>query len=290
MSDSRLVWAIVANGLLTVAQMIGGVLANSLALVADALHNLNDAASLVLALVARRIGRKPPDERRTFGYRKAPVVGALINLTTLIIVGVYLIYEATLRFFERPEIGGWIIVIVAGIALVVDTITAILTFTMSKESMNIKAAFVHNVSDAMASIGVIIAGTLILLFEWYIADLIAALLISAYILWQGGTMIGGAVRILMDSAPEGFSLSRMVEAVESADGVKDIHHVHVWHLDEERVALEAHVTIDEIPPRQMEDLKKRLKTLLHDEFQIDHATLEFEVAEADEHDRRLLVE
>lgn len=290
MSDSRLIWAIAANVLLTVAQIVFGVISNSLALVADALHNLNDAASLVLALVARRIGRRAPDKMRTFGYRKAPVVGALINLTTLIIVGLYLIYEAIMRFFEQPDIGGWIIVIVAGIALIVDIITAMLTYTMSKESMNIKAAFVHNVSDALASVGVIVAGTLIILFEWYWTDLVVTLAISAYILYQGATMIGGAIRVLMDSAPKDFSLSRMVDEVMALDRVRDIHHVHVWHLDEERVALEAHVLVDDDTTMpQVEEVKRQIEAVLHEYYHIDHATLEFEVSKADEHDRGLLV-
>lgn len=290
MSDSRLIWAIAANVLLTVAQIVGGVISNSLALIADALHNLNDATSLVLALVARKIGRRPPDQMRTFGYRKAPVVGALINLTTLIIVGLYLIYEAIMRFFEQPDVGGWIIVIVAGIALIVDIVTAVLTYTMSKESMNTKAAFVHNVSDALASVGVIVAGTLIILFQWYWTDLVVTLAISGYILYQGTTMIGGAIRVLMDSAPENFDLSRMVAHVKAIDRVRDIHHVHVWHLDEERVALEAHILVDDnTTMSQVEEVKREIKALLREHYHIEHATLEFEVSKADEHDTRLLV-
>jgi len=289
-SDSRLIWAIAVNILLTVAQIVGGVISNSLALIADALHNLNDASSLVLALVARRIGRRPPDKMRTFGYRKAPVVGALINLTTLIIVGLYLIYEAIMRFFEQSDVGGWIIVIVAGIALIVDVMTAVLTYTMSKESMNIKAAFVHNVSDGLASVGVIVAGTLIILFEWYWTDLVVTLAISAYILYQGTTMIGGAIRVLMDSAPQDFDLARMVEDVKGISRVRDIHHVHVWHLDEERVALEAHVLVDDDTTMpQVEEVKKEIKALLRVHYKIGHATLEFEASETDEHDTRLLV-
>ena len=290
MSDIRLIWAIAVNVLLTIAQIIGGVISNSLSLVADAMHNLNDAASLVLAVVARRIGRRPPDQIRTFGYRKAPVVGALINLTTLIIVGLYLIYEAVMRFFEQPEIGGWIIVIVAGIALIVDIATVMLTYAMSKESMNIKAAFIHNVSDALASVGVIVAGTLIILFQWYWADLVITLIISGYILYQGTTTIGGAIRVLMDSAPEGFDLSRMVKDVKAINRVRDIHHVHVWHLDEHRVALEAHVLVDDDTTMpQVEEVKRQIKALLREHYHIDHATLEFEASEADEHDTRFLV-
>lgn len=290
MSDSRLVWAVAVNILLTVAQIVGGVIANSLSLVADAMHNLNDAASLGLALIARRIGRKPPDEYRTFGYNKAPVIGALINLTTLIIVGLYLIYEAVARFFEKPEIGGWIVVIVAGIALIVDIITAVLTHAMSKESINIKAAYLHNVSDALASIGVMIAGTLIILFNWYVADLIATLIISFYILYQGFVMIRSSIRILMDSAPKGFSLTALVKAVTDLEGILDIHHIHIWNLDEHRTALEAHITVsNNTNIDQIEKMKNQIKAMLRNDFQIHHATLEFECEKADEHDRRLVV-
>ena len=161
--ERRLWWAVGANMLLTLAQVIGGLISGSLSLIADALHNFSDAASLLIALVAIRIGRKPPDQFKTFGYKRAETVAALINLTTLIIIGLYLCYEAVMRFINPEPVAGWTVVIVAGIALTVDLFTAVLTYSKSKSSMNIKAAFLHNVSDALASVGVIITGTLILL-------------------------------------------------------------------------------------------------------------------------------
>ena len=179
-----MVGAVLVNVLLTFAQVVGGILSGSLSLVADALHNLNDAASLGIALVARRIARRPADSRRTFGYRRAEVIGAIINLTTLIIVGLYLIYEAVSRYFDPRPIEGWVVVWVAGIALAVDIVTALLTFKLSKGNLNIRAAFIHNVSDALASVAVIVAGTLILLYDWYWADLAATVLISGYVLYQ----------------------------------------------------------------------------------------------------------
>ena len=182
--DRRLVVAISVNVLLTGAQVVGGVISGSLSLVADALHNLNDAASLGIALVARRIARRPADKVRTFGYRKAEVIGALTNTTTLIIVGLYLVYEAVARFLQPEPIDGWIVVIVASFALVVDLATALMTFSMAKETLNITAAFVHNVADALGSLVVICVGILVLVFQWYIADLIATLLLAAYILIQ----------------------------------------------------------------------------------------------------------
>lgn len=128
-------------------------------------------------MFARRIGRKLPDEFKTFDYKRAEVIAALINLTTLVIIGFYLIYQAIWRFFEPEEIDGWIVVIIAGIVLCMDGVTAILTYAMSKHSMNIKAAFLHNVSDALASVGVIIVGTLTLLYDWYWTDTVLTLII-----------------------------------------------------------------------------------------------------------------
>ena len=140
MGDRRLIAAIAANMLLTLAQVIGGIVSGSLALIADALHNFSDAASLLIAWVARKIGRQPADHFKTFGYKRAEVIAALINLVTLVIVGLYLIYEAIWRVFEPQVIEGWTVVIVAAIALVVDLITAALTYSMSKHSMNIRAS------------------------------------------------------------------------------------------------------------------------------------------------------
>ena len=147
--DRRLGLAIAVNLLLTVAQVAGGLVAGSLALIADALHNLSDAAALVLALVARRIAVRPADTDLTFGYRRAEVVGALINLTVLVLIGVYLIVQAGVRLLNPEPVTGWLVVTVAGVALVVDLITAMLTWSMARHSMNIRAAFIHNLADAL---------------------------------------------------------------------------------------------------------------------------------------------
>ena len=272
--ERRLWWAVSANILLTVAQVIGGILSGSLSLVADALHNFSDAASLLIALVAIRIGRKPPDQFKTFGYKRAETVAALINLTTLIIIGLYLCYEAIKRFITPEPVAGWTVVIVAGIALAVDVYTALLTYRQSKTSMNIKAAFLHNVTDAMASVGVIITGTLILLYGWVWTDAAMTLIISGYVLWQGFTQIPKVIHLLMEGAPDGLSLEDIRSSMEKVDGVNNVHHVHVWQLDEHRNALEAHVVLEE--SIDMDTLKIRLKKLLHDQFEIEHSTLEFE--------------
>ncbi len=275
MGDRRLGWAIAINMLLTLAQVIGGILSGSLALIADALHNFSDAASLLIAWVARRIGRQPPDLFKTFGYKRAEVIAALINLVTLVIVGLYLIYESLWRIYEPQVIEGWIVVIVASIALVIDIATAALTYSMSKNSINIRAAFLHNVSDALASLGVIVAGSLILLYDWYWTDTVLTLLIAAYVLYQAATMLPNTIHILMQGAPPDIAIEEVLKRMENITGVANVHHVHLWQLDEHNNALEAHVVIADFA--KTEQIKAALKAELEKCFEITHSTLEFEI-------------
>ena len=275
MGDRRLIWAIAINMVLTLAQVVGGILSGSLALIADALHNFSDAAALLIAWVARRVGRKPADSFKTFGYKRAEVIAALINLVTLVIVGLYLIYEALWRIYEPTSIDGWTVIVVAGVALVIDVATAILTFSMSKHSMNIRAAFLHNVSDALASAGVIVAGSLILLYGWYWTDTALTLLIAGYVLYQAATLLPKTIHILMEGTPEDISIEEVIKAMEGVRSVSNVHHVHLWQLDEHRNGLEAHVVIDDF--MDSEAIKTALKDELKQRFSIVHSTLEFEV-------------
>ena len=274
MSDARLVWAVIVNVGLTFAQIIGGVLSGSLALIADALHNFSDAASLGLALFARKIGRRPADKLMTFGYGRAEIVAALINLTTLIIVGLYLLIEAVTRYFDPQPIEGWTVVTVAGLALLIDVATAILVHKGTKGSLNIQAAFLHNVSDALASIGVIIAGTLILLYELYIADLVMTAVIAAYVLYQGFSLLPKTIKLLMGAVPDDVEFDAILHALEKVDGVRSVHHLHIWNLDEHRRALEAHLVPHSETMAEFELLKERVRARLSESFSVEHATLE----------------
>ena len=275
-SDRGLLVAVGINVLLTLAQIMGGIISGSLSLIADALHNLSDAASLGIALFARKISRKPADEFKTFGYQRAEVIAALINLTLLITISLYLIYEAIWRIVEPQVITGWIMVLVAGIALIVDTITALITYKMSKSSINMKAAFLHNLADALASIGVILAGSFILLYEWYWVDTLVTFFIAGFVLWQGLTLLPKTIHLLMEGTPEGLSSEDIKLSAEQINGVEDVHHIHVWHLDEHRIALEAHVVVTANELKEVEVIKDKLKQLLKDKFNITHSTLEFE--------------
>ncbi|MBL1141868.1 MAG: cation transporter [Proteobacteria bacterium] len=272
----RLILALFVNLVLTVVQVIGGIISGSLALVADALHNFSDAAALLIALIARKWAEKPADENRTFGYKRAELIGAMINLTTLILIGIYLLFEAVMRVFEPEPIAGWIVVIIACVALVVDVITAVLTYAMSKDSFNIRAAFLHNVADALSSVAVIIAGTLIIFYEWYIVDTICTFLIAGYVLFHGYIEIKSVIRILMQSVPADIDINEVTKRLEEIENIKEVHHLHVWELNEHERSLEAHVVITESGHQDAEIIKGQIKDILYESFHISHSTIEFE--------------
>jgi len=279
-SDGVLLWTVIVNLGLSVFEFVAGAISGSVALMADALHNTNDAAALLIAYIARKISRKGADEQYTFGYRRAELIGAMIQLTALILVGVYLVYEAVRRFFDpEPLLGGWIMA-AAGVALVVDVITAWLLWSMSKGSLNVKAAFLHNLTDAGASVAVLLGGAAILWLNWTWVDPVITLIIAGYILYMSFGMLKKTSRILMEGTPTNLSVDEIKEALQNLDGIENVHHIHVWELDEHHRALEAHVVIGEACSiEELESLKATVKTCLGKHFSIHHSTLEFESAE-----------
>ena len=276
LSDRRLLAAIVINLLLTLVEAVAGILSGSLALVADAVHNFGDVGSLLLALVARRIAHKQADERRTFGYGRAEVIGALINLTALILVAAYLVVEAVHRYFAPQEIKGWTVLVVAVIALVIDLGTAALLYSQSRHSINVRAAFLHNLTDALASIGVIVVAVMVIRWQFYLSDVLITLVISGYILWQSLKMMRTSIAVLMQSVPENIDVHELVSSVQDVDGVVDVHHVHVWQIDEHESSFEAHVVVEDCQLAQLETVKSAIKERLARCFSIGHSTLEFE--------------
>ncbi|WDE12395.1 cation diffusion facilitator family transporter [Thalassomonas haliotis] len=274
--DKRVFGAIAVNFALTLVQIIGGLVSGSLALIADAIHNLSDALALVIAFAARKIARQPANAQMTYGYGRAEVVAALINYTSLILLGVYLSYEAVLRFFNPQGVDGWLVIIIAAFALVVDLLTALLTFRLSKESMNIRAAFLHNVADALGSVAVIVAGTLILLYDWQLVDPLVTLMIAGYILWQSLTEIAPVIRILMLGSPADIDTRAVLAEVKSLPGIDSVHHLHLWQMQEHQNALDAHIVLEPEQWQRADAIKAEVKALLAKRFAIRHSTLELE--------------
>ena len=212
----------------------------------------------------------------SFGYGRAEVVAALINYTTLVVIALYLGYEGVMRALDPQPIAGWMVVSIATIALVIDLVTAALTYRLSKESMNIRAAFLHNLADALGSVAVIIAGFAVIVLGWDWVDPVVTLMIAGYILWHVYAEIGGVIRVLMLGSPPGMQTEEVIEAILKTSGVEDIHHLHLWQMEESETALQAHVLIAESDLLKQTRIKQDIKQTLLDRFGISHTTLEFE--------------
>ncbi len=270
--DGKLSFAVFINIVLTIVQIIGGLVSGSLSLIADALHNLSDAGAILIAIFARRIARKPANSQMTFGYKRAEILGALINSTTLIIVGLYLIYEALDSFINPQPIDGWIVVWIASIALLIDAVTAWLTYQSgAKNNLNLKAAFIHNISDALASVVVIIAGSLIILYQWYIVDLLATIAISLYVIYHGYSLAKQTMIILMQAVPEHFDVDKLTADLERLDMVTKVWHLHVWQLNDKEVFLEASL---EFTSAETPHALGKIKEFLKNNYDITHSTIE----------------
>ena len=223
----------------------------------------------------------------TYGYGRIEVVAALINYTTLVIVGIYLIYEGGMRMLDPPEVAGWTVVFLGAVALIVDTLTALLTYSMQKGSVNIRALFLHNLSDALASVAVVGGGALILLYDMRWVDPAITIGIALYVLYLALTEIGGPIRILMLGSPPNIDGATVIDAVELIDGVKELHHVHLWQMHEHEAALNAHVVISEDCWSRLQEVKCEIKTLIKERFGIEHSTLEFEPGERAHRDAKV---
>ena len=276
MSDKRLVFSLMLNLLLTVVEVVAGVFSGSLALIADGVHNFGDCGSFVIALVARKIGRLPSDERRTFGYRRAEIIGALINLTILAITSLYLLCEAVARLTSGHPVGGWTMVVTAGLALVINSATAALLRAGSRGNMNVRAAYLHNLADSLSSFGVVLAGIAILWFGTVWVDAVMTILVSLYVLWQSVPDMRRSIHILMEGAPADVDTEELLVAMQSVEGVAEIHHLHLWELDEHERALEAHVVVKEPHLERWPAIKLEIKSRLGERFHVHHSTLELE--------------
>ncbi|MFD2531400.1 cation diffusion facilitator family transporter [Gracilimonas halophila] len=285
--DDSSIWklwvSILLNLTITLAQVIGGIIANSLALLSDAVHNFNDSMSLVTTLVTKKIAKKGASSSKTFGYKRAEIIGAFANLITLVIVALFLIKEGIERFVDPLPIDGLTMFWVAMIGLAANLITAALLWKNSKDDINMRSAFIHILSDALSSVGVIIGGWLIIQYNWYIIDTILTLFIGSYILWHCYHMLRETIDILMEAKPENINIDELKLEMAGVDKVCDVHHIHVWRLDEHSTLLESHIVIEKEDLDEMETIKSSIKKLLHDKFEIYHSTLEFEFEPCNDH-------
>lgn len=260
----------IINMLLSVVEIVGGIIAGSVSLIGDALHNTSDAFSILIAVIAFKIGRKKADHKYTYGFKRAEIIGGFVNLILLFISGVYLIVEGIGRLISPEPIEGGIIIWVSVLALIIDAATAKLSHHGSEHNTNMRMVFLHNLADALGSVGVIISGLFVVWLNIYWIDGLVALMIAAYMIYQSVLSFPKVVNILMNAAPDGLDLAAVEKALLKIDGVRDVHHLHVWSVNENDVSLECHIVADNL------ELVQTAAKLLNKEFGITHCNIQIE--------------
>ncbi|MBW2276954.1 MAG: cation transporter [Deltaproteobacteria bacterium] len=258
-------------------EFVGGLLTNSLALLSDAAHLLTDVVAVALALVAQRLSVVPPSAKRSFGYRRLEIVAALINGLTLWVVAIFICVEAVERFYDEPEIRGGLMVGIAAAGFVAQALAAFVLSRASGESLNVKGAYIHALTDAVQSLGVIAAAVVIIATGYTLVDPIVSILIALLIVWSGGRIVVEAIHVLLEGTPPEVDLGRLARAIGETKGVHHVSDLHAWSLTTGYNALSAHVVGDEgLDATGREELARSLSELIREEFAIHHVTLQVE--------------
>jgi cobalt-zinc-cadmium efflux system protein len=259
-----------------VAEIVGGVLSNSLALLSDAGHMLTDALALGLSLFAMNLARRPATPTRTYGYHRAEIMAALANGAVLVLVSAFIFYEAAQRFSLTPSVKTPLMMAVATVGLMANVVGIVLLRSGSRRSINVKAAFWHVTGDTLSSAGVMVAAIIIWITDWYIVDPILAIIIGVVILWGAVRIVKESADILLESVPPHVKIGDVSAAVKKVEGVVDLHDVHIWTITSGIYALSAHLSIADQTVSQSCDVVTKVNAVLAESFDITHTTLQLE--------------
>lgn len=269
-SVKLLILSFAINMLLSVVEIIGGIISGSVSLIGDALHNTSDAFSILIAVIAFKIGNKKASAKYTYGFKRAEIIGGFVNLILLFISGCYLLVEGIERLINPQQIDGLLIIWISVLALIIDALTAKISHHDAHHNSNMKMVFIHNLADAFGSIGVIISGICIMWFDLYRVDGIVALLIAFYMIFQSVVSFPQIVNILMNAAPDNIDIEQVKNSLLAIKNIKNVHHLHLWCISEHNVAIECHIESDN------NDIIVEATQLLKDKFGITHCNFQVE--------------
>ncbi|MBK7707552.1 MAG: cation transporter [Acidobacteria bacterium] len=261
------------------AEAVGGWFANSLALLADAGHMFTDVAAMSLTIAAIWFASRPATPQKTFGYYRLEILSAFVNGIALVSISLFVIYEAVERFSSPPPIKGIELTLIAVGGLIVNLVCAALLHGDHQHDLNLRGAWLHVVGDALGSVAAIIAGVLIVAFGWNWADAVGSLLISLIIIYSAWNLIRESVNVLLEGTPSHINLAAVEESIRQTENVKDVHDLHVWTITSGIEALSVHIIHDDSVSQK--DLLAALRTRLHDDFGIDHLTIQMETPDDD---------
>jgi len=272
--EKRLAITFLVTLLILAAEVVGGYISNSLALLSDAGHMVTDALAIALGLLAARISKKPSDKYATFGYQRVGILAALINGLSLLVIAVFIFYESYQRLLSPPEINIPVMLVIAMLGLAGNLVMAFI-LGHSHEDLNVKSVWLHVLGDTLSSVGVILSGIIIYFTGWAYADPIVSVLIGGIIIWGGARLVRDTISIFLNLTPKGFSVEVLAKKITDMPDVVDIHDVHLWPIAHNHVAFSAHVLVDDKTLKEVEATKHTIEEMLR-ENGIDHSTLQIE--------------
>jgi cobalt-zinc-cadmium efflux system protein len=271
----NLLFSIVLNLVITAAQVIGGLLSGSLALLSDALHNFSDVLSLVFSFIAHKLSKKKASVNQTFGYKRAELIAAFVNAMTLIIVALFLIYGAIERFFNPQVIKSSLVIWLSILGIVVNGLSAFMLKKDAEKNLNMKSAYLHLFTDMLASVAVLIGGLVMKYFQWFWVDSVLTILIAFYLIIVGFDLLKTSTKMLMLFTPVHIDINEIIGEVHKIEGVGKLHHIHVWHLNDDELHLEAHLDcIEDIKMSEFNEIVSQVERILLDKFQINHINIQ----------------
>lgn len=269
---------VVLNGIITIGQFVGGIISGSLALLSDALHNLSDVISVILAYLAHRIGMRPQSQKSTFGYKRAEILAAFINAISLIAISVYLLIEAGKRFLNSKEVDYRWMLGLGILGFIANGLSVLILHHNKEENLNIRAAYLHLIGDALTSLAVIVGAVCIWLFQVYWIDPLVTVLISVYIFIHTFKILKESVGILMQFAPPEIDQQEVVRVIQEIQEICSVHHVHLWQLSDYQIYFEAHLVLSKNHSvSETHAITLKAKRLLNSRFGITHTTFQYEV-------------
>lgn len=278
----NLLISILLNIVITISQIVGGLISGSLALLSDALHNFSDVLSLLISYIANLLARREASFNKTFGYKRAEILAAFINASTLIIVAVLLIIEAIKRFFNPEEIESNLVIWLSLIAIIGNGFSVLLLQKDSKVNMNMRSAYLHLLTDMLASVAVLIGGLLMKYYEIFWVDSLLTLLIALYLIWVGIDLFKESFKVLMLFTPTDLQIHDIVKELSVIEEIKNVHHIHVWQLNEEEIHFEAHIDFNnDIRLSDFDEVLIRIEDILFHNFQINHVNIQPEFGKSD---------
>ena len=276
LTGKNLLFSIILNIVITVAQIIGGLISGSLALISDAVHNFSDVISLIISYGANLLTHKKKQTLEyTFGYKRAEMIAAFFNAASLIVIGIFLGIEAIKRFTEVHEIKSDLVIWMAILGIGANGLSVLLLKNDSKHNMNMKSAYLHLLSDMLTSVAVLIGGLLMKYYQIYWIDAFLTLLISIYLIYMSWNILRDSLKILMLFAPSHIKIKEIVREIDKIESIKNIHHIHIWQLNDHECHFEAHLEFKEdIELSNFDFVCEEVEKLLLDKFQIQHCTLQ----------------